>query len=981
MRIFRYILFIILCFALVSCGGGGGGSSSSGATVKFKLNFESSQRIKSLFEQNGRLKISNTDIGYVALGYHKVGGTGYTLDVTNAALNNTDISVTGLEVGSSYIFSVSAFADGTQADLVCTGSSDSVQIANSVDVNLTCSLDDAADVARMVADIAELMESVLTDSGNYDTAYAALESYVSTESFYHDGMTREEFMLDILSSSYEFLDATHIVSITISQSLERSGTRSSKAIGDADMSSADIIFTYDNGAKVRKPANFIYEDGRWKLTGNDRFFEYDIHVESIIIPDKFGNADFYSGLKLDFFDENTPRRVGNVQISSDYTEEITLDGTYEYLPIFEPLMSTGISGIDPHFVPVEVLTSGAGEMPEGSEIDVHLDFLVSRSFFEDVTLKTTGAGLSAADADSSYFPHLYADSDNPSVNNNDTAGDIDFTIIPPSAEYTLAYYEVSILSLYTYMGTTVEHYKLFKLSPTQTSITLNIANMLNYLSTQTGYMSISAVDTLDRRYTEYYRIYDGNLIIGTSDERPTLPNTGRLGADSTQKTLLYDNTFSFEYAKMLNDNTTLLLAGSQNDTYYYDTFGVANDNSVGVFYLLKYNPTTNTYSSTGYRVLGRDDYSGGGDYGNLIEVSRVEEDSEGNLYLLCSGWDPTNYEYLPFVYKLNKTSTGYTLGWAKSIYESDFNNQKAVDFALNNGGESLVVLTDRSNSRASITILSTEDGSVTDRYVIYDTVLSGQDIMPQAVGAYYDSPNFVVAGDVSISGTNYIGVYYMNNTAGGVAKKVMEYSGGDPSVEDVIVTEDGLMYVSGVSYITGDSAYNLFITSFMESSNILSSMYGTTFRIADLMPASSLAYDRLSGQFLLAMPNDGPTFNFARLDKALNVVRAVRSDELTGSSYGNVVPGPHSSSVYVADDVFDAGSSKYTTLVSFVSMFSDYLTSNSTSEVRDSYNYGTPPLSSHAGVNIDYEASMIGGVQDQQLPSATAFSIISVSVE
>lgn len=91
------ILLIMILSLVISCGGGGGGgSSSSGATVKFKLNFESSERTKSLFETNGKLKISNSDIGYVSLGYHKVGGQSYTLDVTSAAVNNTEIAVTGL---------------------------------------------------------------------------------------------------------------------------------------------------------------------------------------------------------------------------------------------------------------------------------------------------------------------------------------------------------------------------------------------------------------------------------------------------------------------------------------------------------------------------------------------------------------------------------------------------------------------------------------------------------------------------------------------------------------------------------------------------------------------------------------------------------------------------------------------------------------------------------------------------------------------
>jgi len=277
-------LLFVLSFILTACGGGGGGGSSSDVRVSLNLNFEDSRAASDGFY------VSNTKISSVSLAYTNNQGSAGAVNVTSDASDGS-VQLTNLVLDTTYTFTVTAVSDeGINA---CTGSTSVLIASGSTNqANLECTFIDSLAIENAVYDfIAKLASSNPTAE--------ALDKYVADDFGIMDGMTRSEFIDDIINDNDFDFAGTGVTFEKVDVI-----TGSTRAAG----TEAQLSFFFSDGTVFRERANLIKENGHWKITGNGRKYETEMYAEAFnVIPSGHSSEveGFYSGISTQFYDSKS----------------------------------------------------------------------------------------------------------------------------------------------------------------------------------------------------------------------------------------------------------------------------------------------------------------------------------------------------------------------------------------------------------------------------------------------------------------------------------------------------------------------------------------------------------------------------------------------------------------------------------------------------------------------------------------------------
>lgn len=283
MRLSILSILLTLSMILVSCGGGGGGGSfSRDARISLNVDFENSRATEAGFF------ISNTEIDSVILEYSNDGESAEqtssgTKDITDSAEGGT-VRLTNLIIDTTYLFTVTAY--GTEGELACTGSA-SVFVSPDAenDVDLVCEFIDELAMENAAYDFASALfsGSPISDSD--------IDEFVADDFGSLNGMSRAEFIEDMMSDDFDFLDD----SVTLSK--VDIVLASARAAGQE----AFLYLYFSDGTVLSERVWMVKENGKWVLTGNGRQYESELTASAYYIIDHTGTS-FYSGLNSDFYD-------------------------------------------------------------------------------------------------------------------------------------------------------------------------------------------------------------------------------------------------------------------------------------------------------------------------------------------------------------------------------------------------------------------------------------------------------------------------------------------------------------------------------------------------------------------------------------------------------------------------------------------------------------------------------------------------------
>lgn len=175
MRSFLIYLTVLITSAfLIGCGGGGGGGDSTvKAEIALKVDFATDIR-SSLDGKDtsiGALYSDGMLINGITLRYGRTVHDMTSVGVLSNVMSETPVTLTGLTLGATYIFSIEATDSGNT--VLCSGTAEAV-IASVTNVNLSCAITEADSYFRAYSPTDELsfvvqLSDVLPD-GNYVTA-------------------------------------------------------------------------------------------------------------------------------------------------------------------------------------------------------------------------------------------------------------------------------------------------------------------------------------------------------------------------------------------------------------------------------------------------------------------------------------------------------------------------------------------------------------------------------------------------------------------------------------------------------------------------------------------------------------------------------------------------------------------------------------------------------------------------------------------
>lgn len=307
MRLTVRSLVIVLFFFLISCGGGSG-KMSSRSGVEISVGFENARTAETGFY------VSNTYVGSVILGYHSSFGDEDSIDITAQAGSEGRVLLSRLMLNASYTFTVTAY--DAQGEELCTGS-DSIYLSSDDEQDLTLRCEFADDVAaeNAVYDFVSLLYG--ENSGSLTAA--DLAPYVSEDFGLMNGMTREEFLADLLSDDYSGFSENGITVTNVEM-----------VTPDARESGQEAYFLiyFSDGTVMTERIWVTKADGSWVLTGNGRKYDTNLFAEAYKITKTDGTDELYSGITVDFYNPGNLMESASISgegLSSSYYLEPSCD--------------------------------------------------------------------------------------------------------------------------------------------------------------------------------------------------------------------------------------------------------------------------------------------------------------------------------------------------------------------------------------------------------------------------------------------------------------------------------------------------------------------------------------------------------------------------------------------------------------------------------------------------------------------------------
>lgn len=952
----RYLLLTIALISslfLFSCGGGGGGGSSDGATVRLKLNFENSKKSLNLFGKSGSLTIGNTEVTSVLLQYGKHGGSMSSLDVSNAVFNNNDVLLNGIEIGRQYDFYLSAYADGALSGsvLACQAASTGQTIADGVNIALNCTISNAKDISLMAENIMSVLKNAsdaITSNGDpADMVNEMVTEYIAKDASAggsfpadgHDGNDRETYGWSLVYwMLYQFYypgsDAVTVVSSEIVESLSRSSVQSKVTGTEGETYAADLLVTFSNNGKIRLPMNFAYEDGKWKLSGNGRKYSAGLYLESVLFPDGYGKAEFYTGVNVylngEYLSEMNEFDGMFTSVDEDEVQTEIIDAQYiafsssAYIVTKkETTLATGCARVDDRLYPIEqLMTDSIDTLPEGSRFQAFfsgLDEYDNPTELNIVNFRTSADAVSVGNTNNTDFPHLYM----ASGSNSSIEEEISIKILKPTTGSEIAYY--SIETGLTENGQSGE----LKLGPDETELNLNLTEDMNFDSDSSGYIAVSAVDIYERYYTVVVRVDAGRVILGSSQTRPSINNYDGDDVNGINGFYQYiDDIGDYNFSGLVNGK--IFTSSNYNGTVD------------GYPYLLSYGQDEIETEKV-YNSLRSDE-------GNSYNYSIFEFlDVNSQNYAMAMNYDGSYYRL-----SVGRVG-GTTMKYSTIHYNSGeaeylpMANIEFIDAVVNNNGNTIVAVV-----RGDKDVFSTGDKS-TAIYLINTSNLSIQavygleDFQPSAVTAEYDSTDFVLGGSYVDGGYSRATVLLVGSN-GTVKSTVLVGAAIGGTEYDLTINRlaasDGSVYASGNLYDTGDSLGRVAVMKFNLNGNTLD--YGDYIVYANakyintnLYGAEDIAVSRYTGTVTLAYITTDYKVTVNELDFSLKHRTAHTVDFCDNSQYRiQVTQAPYSSALVTGPGTLHAQnqSNAYINLDHFGNNLGGYvLKYSATSPTNDTY--------------------------------------------
>lgn len=564
MRALIISVLISLSFILSACGGGGGGGGSTDVKVSLGLNFENARAASDGFY------VSNTKIKSVSLSYTNNAGSSGTKVVTADAADG-NVQLNNLVQNTTYTFTVTAISDeNIQA---CTGSTSVLISPNATNsATLECNFIDSYAMGNAVFDFVEL---IMQDSVTAEQ----LDEYVAVDFGVYDGLTREQFIADIIDDSGFFFTEAGITLTGVEVT-----TGVSRAAGTDSL----LKFYFSDGTVVREYVTLVKEGGSWKLTGNGKVYEAYLNTQAYYTIPYDGSStpsDFYSGVATEFYDESDiidSIKVSGSAMSQDYTYLsdtcVDCDGFY----ITDPDVYSLPYFFSHHFINLYETTTNPA-------VAADQEYTISAYFTdnsEDVsTLTAYGKPIQASTLDSSYFP-MIPESTSQNMADYILNSTYTFNIVKPTA-YEAESIEVDIeYSDYYGYHDDIE----FMVPLTADSFTLDFTGLDGVYVTDAA-VFITAYDSDGRAFTTIIELYydDATAVISSSgyvalSDAVTNMTTTQLSSLSGIISYAGDSTVRAVLVSMGSATSSGLTATDVNDAYtdaLSRSFARANPYSAG----------------------------------------------------------------------------------------------------------------------------------------------------------------------------------------------------------------------------------------------------------------------------------------------------------------------------------------------------------------------------------------------------------------
>ena len=701
MRYFKLITIVFITALLASCGGGTTTSKTkTSIAIKLQLPSDTKKRTKS----SPRFTIGNTSISKVQIGYGLTGGNMTSLDVTTEAENQSSVTISQLEAGKEYSFTVAAYSGADT--LVCQGGDTLTIVPNTEsDLTLTCSFQDKYAIENFVFNIETgMINETMTESD--------LEDYVADSSDFgvYNGLDRDAFISDFIAERIEMKD--NGLSLISVQMLDPK-TKSSKT--SESTATAKVKYIYSDGSYRFKELWAAKIDDEWKLVGNGHSYDLSIKNQAAQLfstasqtdPDKFAGITVGAG-SVSKDSIASFAMSGDGISSTDYTISAGSD------PIYAKLTSPSSSYYFKEINENMTMYGNASAVNDGDPYVFAITTVNSESKTD--TQYIDGDGITAAEMEQDVFPTATV------VQDNYCTKTVNLTM--PTA-YTPSWAQIDILVLDSHSTAVTGSVKV---PINATTASVDMTDILGS-SPQYSEIKLTTYDPTGRAFSTYYSFEN----LGISADNGCTPGGGSGGSDddivvdgyynlASLSTDGMDYSVKFNGIRVNSDNSfygvlsTELFSDIYSDGYYEPV--VASFNSDGT-------------PASAYSVQHTDANSE-----NTMFRVKVFKTSDGSQFIAAGNYDNDN-----FVSVMKINAAGDDIDWIKKYQSSDTGNNeyhKFIDASLisdsvddTDSAEEILLLIKGQNEDAQFnsTVMmlkvSSEDGSILNSSITTVTNTNG----------------------------------------------------------------------------------------------------------------------------------------------------------------------------------------------------------------------------------------------------------------
>ncbi|MGE4268031.1 MAG: hypothetical protein AB7F25_11395 [Deferribacterales bacterium] len=701
MRYFKLIAIFFLTALLASCGGGTTSSKTrTSLEIKLQLPSDTKKRTKS----SPRFTIGNTSISKVQIGYGLTGESMTALDVTTEAENQSSVTISQLEAGKEYSFTVAAYS-GTDT-LVCQGGDTLTIVANTEsDLTLTCSFQDKYALENFVFGIETgMINETITESD--------MEDYVADSADFgvYNGMDRDSFISDFIAKRVEMKD--NGLSLISVQMLD---PRSKKTAEDT--STAKVKYIYSDGSYRFQELWAAKIDDEWKLVGNGHSYDLSVQNQAAQLfstasqtePDKVAGITVGSG--------TTARdNIASFTLSGDGISSTNYSIVTDSDPIYAKLTSPSSSYYFKEINENMTMYGSASAVNDGDPYVFAITTVNSES--ETDTQYIDGEGITAAEMEQDVFPAATVTVDNYCTKT------VNLTM--PTA-YTPSWVQIDILVLNS-SSTAITSSVKVPLNGTTASV-----DMSDALGSTPQYseFKLTAYDSAGRAFSTYYSFE--NLGISVDSGCTSGGGSGGSGGD-----IVVDGYY----------NLASLSVDGMNYSVKFNGIRVNSDNS---FYgMLSSELFTSDYMESSYFEPIVANFNSDGTAASAYSVQHTNANSENTMFrvkvfktsdgsqFIVSGNNDNNDRFVS-VMKIN--AAGNDIDWIKKYQSSDTGNNeyhKFIDASVisdsvddTDSTEEILLLIkgqnadEQFNSTVMILKVSSEDGSILNSSITTVTNSSG----------------------------------------------------------------------------------------------------------------------------------------------------------------------------------------------------------------------------------------------------------------